>query len=225
MDFLQLLNKESYEVFNEFMFFNSELDWYYKQHYYLSIKGTGNILVCAHVDTVEDDTEYIKSFSINDGKLIATKGLGNYCPSIIGGDDRCGVWILYKILTETNLRPHIILFDGEEEWGTGVKEFCKTQILSKEIDTIIELDYQGYGTYVEYKKNSKSIYDLMGKHNIYYNGCGIFSDISVLGEYYPKIDMINMGVGFYNAHTEKEYIDVREMSKAYYTICNILKGE
>lgn len=167
----------------------------------------------------------------------------------IGGDDRCGITIMLKLLSKAKkyeeIRKHIYVFTNYEERGLlGVKNIQK--LLNKnnsEIDDknnelkeligiinkiknnisfIIGLDRKGFRHYVNYfyKVNS----ELSKLLKIYYNlneERGSVSDVKVLSEIFDS-DHINLSVGFYNAHFSDEYVKISDLMHAYYIVFDIL---
>ena len=67
--------------------------------------GTIPILLCAHLDTVHKETP--KSIVYEQGRMSSPEG--------IGGDDRCGVYMILNIIKNYNC--HVCFFEDEEYGG------------------------------------------------------------------------------------------------------------
>lgn len=179
---------------------------------YVYAKGTCPILLTAHMDTVHE--KCIKDFY---DKRYYNKTRKRYehkisSPQGIGGDDRCGIYMILKILMETDYRPSILFCEDEEIGGVGSKKFVKEKDLVDEISELkyfIELDRANAFDAVYYdcgNKEFQSYVESFGFEEDY----GSFSDIGHLS---PAADVasVNLSCGYYEQHTLGEYVIVEEM--------------
>lgn len=168
-----------------------------KRDGFVYAKGKIPILLVAHLDTVFKVPEII----LCDEKSQTMRA--NYG---LGGDDRCGVFGILKILEE--LQPHVLFTEKEEIGGIGAKKAI-AKLKRPNVKYIIELDRHG--------KNDCVFYDCGNLEFIKYiesfrfnTECGTFSDISLLGPAWD-IAAVNLSCGYYNEHTSYEYINFKEL--------------
>ena len=108
-------------------YLEKELSKYYKnviaQDGFMYVKGKDKICLTAHMDTVHG--EIVKDYYVlkEDGKTIVSS------PQGIGGDDRCGVYMIMKILEKTKLRPTILFCEDEEVGCVGSRKFTYTKFI------------------------------------------------------------------------------------------------
>jgi putative aminopeptidase FrvX len=182
---------------------------------------TGNIfnlsleerpLLSAHMDTVRRSTEKIEVV-VGKAKsdLTIIKGAG---PGVIGGDDKCGVWIILDLLSKR--KDFNFIFTVQEEIGAaGAYDFCGKYDL-KHITFGLVLDRagssdiiclnNGYGT-----KEFETALSEIGKKFKYKPSTGVFSDANVFRDFFS---CANLSVGYYNQHSPSELICVEHLQNA-----------
>lgn len=189
---------------------------------FLYAKGKVPILLTAHMDTVHKETCRNIYVENRQGKTVLSS------PQGIGGDDRCGVWMIYMILTRTKYRPSILFCEDEEIGGVGSDKFVKAKYKGdflvddlQELKYLIELDRANDKDAVYYDCGNaefmKYIEDTIGYTEAY----GSFSDISHLS---PACDVasVNLSCGYYKAHTLQEYVVFDEMYATYKAVKKLL---
>jgi len=171
----------------------------------------GNVVLVAHMDTVNGKLQHKVIPSIKDGR-IKNVNLANRC---LGADDRAGVYAVKHIHKLTG--APVIITTGEESGGIGVKELCSTftiEQLSEElgitdIRLFLEMDRQGFMEYVTYTDEPltetyiEQVYKLRQEW-------GTYSDVSDLTDKY-NIPHINIAAGYYKEHTMSEYLDITQL--------------
>lgn len=175
---------------------------------FLYAKGS-DVMVTAHMDTVHKET--VKKI-----KIVKTKGETKlWSPQGIGGDDRCGIWIILNILRKTSLRPTILFCEDEEIGRVGAKKFTKAYPeFAKDLRYIIELDRKGKDEAVYYECGNEDFYDYIEKTTDFEHDFGSYSDITELCEK-GDIAGVNLSVGYYRQHTLEEYVVFEEMENSY----------
>lgn len=194
------------------------------------IDGYGNIynldkenvpLLSAHMDTVRKQEDFcIGSFlTENETDKIFSGG-------ILGGDDKCGVYIILKALEEG--KDINFIFSRDEEIGClGIKALLKPSykenkeiadkvrkclwclVLDRRGNSDIICYNNGYGT-LEFQKALEKISE---ENNFGYQGnTGLCSDANTIRDF---VSTANISVGYYNPHSQKEYIDKKDLAKAY----------
>jgi hypothetical protein len=175
-------------------------------------KGTFPVLLVAHMDTVHDllpdKIEY-------DEKKDAIS-----CVEGIGGDDRCGIYMILEIVKNYNCS--VLFCEDEEVGGVGARKFIQTD-LAKELqfNYAIELDRKGSNDAVFYDCDNEDFEEFITK-DFYNTAFGSFSDISVVAPFL-KCAAVNLSCGYYNAHTKSEYVVLNEMERSIEEVCRILE--
>lgn len=188
---------------------------------YLYAKGTIPYLLTAHMDTVH--TELIQEFyeyKTAEGRTIISS------PQGIGGDDRCGIYMILQIMGSTEMRPSILFCEDEEIGGIGSGKFCKSKYIEdlKSMRFLIELDRANAFDAVYYEDENFDFHDWISTETGYKEEWGSFSDISNLS---PAcgIASVNLSCGYYNAHTTNEFVVMEEMQHTIETVKHLLKTE
>lgn len=172
---------------------------------FLYAKGKLPILLTAHMDTVHKVQVERYSIYKKGGKTIVKAKEG------IGGDDRCGIYMILKIIHD-GYRPSILFCEDEEIGGIGSNKFCKSEYIDdlKEMKYLIELDRMNGKDAVFYECENDEFTDFILENTGYKESWGSFSDISHLS---PAcgVASVNLSCGYYNPHTTSEYVVMEEM--------------
>lgn len=163
-------------------------------------KGTVPVLLVAHLDTVHKALP--KNIKVVAGKASDVNG--------IGGDDRCGVYMIMKIIKDMKCS---VLFTEDEEIGcVGAYKFCASDYISNlDVNYIIELDRKGSRDAVFYDCDNPEFTEFCTDKAIgFKEDSGTYTDISEICEA-SGIAGVNFSCGYYNAHTTKEYVDIPTM--------------
>ncbi len=179
---------------------------------YVYAQGTFPVLLVAHLDTVHIKLPKTILYDKNLGIMSSPQG--------IGGDDRCGVYMIFEVLKKYNCS---VLFCEDEEIGcVGAEKFTKTKFAKKlEFNYIIEFDRKGNNDAVFYDCDNPEFEEFITK-DFYKSAWGSFSDISVLAPFLGCA-AVNLSCGYYNAHTTNEYVVLPEMQKSIKEACKILE--
>ena len=175
-------------------------------------QGKFPVLLVAHLDTVHKNlpndiiyNTYTKEYS---------------SPNGIGGDDRCGVYMILEIIKKYNCS--VLFCEDEESGAVGAKKFTQTE-LSKNLsfNYIIEFDRQGKNDAVFYWCANDEFEKFITKEH-FKTAYGTFSDISVIA---PHLGCaaVNLSCGYYKAHTTDEYVIFSQMERNIGAACNILE--
>ena len=166
---------------------------------FLYAKGDIPVLLVAHMDTVH--TTQCTLTSRVDGKISSPQG--------IGGDDRCGIFIIANIVKD--LHCSVLLCEDEEKGGIGANKFVKSEYLkSLDVNYMIEFDRMGSDDAVFYHCDNRDFIDYVTDFTGYKETTGTFSDISILAPA-SKICGVNLSSGYYKPHTTDEYVIYDEM--------------
>lgn len=170
---------------------------------FLYSPGDIPIILCAHMDTVHKETP--KEIVYKNGTISSPQG--------IGGDDRCGIYMILRIIKEYNC--HVMFFEDEEDGGKGSLKFCQSHIcddLRGQIRYVIELDRKGSNDAVFYNCDNYDFEDFVTKE-FWNTESGSFTDICNIC---PDLECagVNLSCGYYKQHTENEYVVLSEMETA-----------
>lgn len=170
---------------------------------YVYAKGEIPILLVAHVDIVHQTTpELILYDSIK--KMM-------WSPTGIGGDDRCGVGAILSIL-EQEFKPSILFTTGEEIGGIGANAFCKDYYgFDLGVNYAIEIDRRGRNQAVFYSCGNQELQDYICKKHGFELKYGTFTDVCIIGKKFD-IGIVNLSAGYYNEHTNTEYIRIIDLN-------------
>lgn len=181
---------------------------------YIVAKGNVPITLVAHLDTVHDRLTTLKEITVNGDIISSSYG--------IGGDDRCGVYIISK-LAERNNKPNIILTTDEEIGRIGAKVLCGTNDIElvRNSKYIIELDRRGNNDAVFYDCDNQDFIDYIIDEFRFEFARGSYSDISNIA---PKLNIaaVNLSSGYYNAHTIEEYINFQDVKDIYKRVSEMI---
>jgi disulfide oxidoreductase YuzD len=195
----QYLTSKQYKVINEDGF--------------LYAKGTIPVLLVAHMDTVHK--EQCRSIMQSGDTISSTQG--------IGGDDRCGVFIIANIVKELNCS--VLLCEDEEVGGVGARKFTKTDYIKNlGVNYMIEFDRRGKDDAVFYSCDNDSFTSFVVTNTEYKKTFGSFSDISVLMPE-SKLCGVNLSCGYYSPHTVKEYVVYSEMMNTIEAAKKLINAE
>lgn len=178
-------------------------------------KGELPVMLVAHLDTVHKEPP--RTFVEENGRISSPQG--------IGGDDRCGVYMIMDIVKE--LKCSVLFCRDEEIGGKGAEAFCQSDIWKDlKLNYIIEFDRRGDKDAVFYDCANDDFTDFIMKESGEYftEAWGTFSDISFIAPSL-KIAAVNLSCGYYKAHTTDEYVVYDEMEKSIEAAKKIIKVE
>lgn len=176
---------------------------------FLYAKGTIPILLVAHMDTVHSDNVSVICTSPT-GILMSPQG--------IGGDDRCGIYMVMKMIEE--LKCHVLFTEDEEIGCIGAHKFTKSNLLP-DVKYCIEFDRKGSNDAVFYDCDNEEFEEFITGFG-FKHAYGSCSDISVIAPYLG-VAAVNLSCGFYNAHTKHEHIDLKIVEKNIQRVKEIIR--
>lgn len=178
----------------------------------------------------EEEAEEAYTVTYNEATGII-KGSGG---RVLGGDDKCGIFIALSVLEALPKLPAKVLFTVEEEIGCiGVDKFVMTNLdFLSDVAYSITIDRKGF-TDLLYKQCGKRscTWEFAGKlayHGIR-NGIpvtmndGNVADVITLRDLVPNA--VNMSAGYYDAHSEREYVDYQEVEQIALWVRDILQDK
>lgn len=224
-DFINLCKKSQKEMKT---YLAEELKKYYKnvisKDGFLYVKGKDNILLTAHMDTTLH-VEYgervpVKDFyeEYKDNKHIITS------PQGIGGDDRCGIYVIMKILQTTDLRPSIVFNEDEEIGCIGSTKFANSKF-NKDIENmlfVIQIDRRGKDDAVFYQDRNEDFHKFVTESTGYVERFGSYTDICKICPA-SKVSGVNLSSGYYNEHHQDESVVLEELEHTYEITIKLIK--
>lgn len=189
-----------------------------KTNDYLIAKGDIPICLIAHADTVFN---WLPSDIYHD----KTKNV-LWSPQGLGADDRAGIFAILNIIDIMNEigygRPHVIITTGEEYGGIGAYSLISDHDCPPfDIKFMIELDRQGSDDCVFYNCDNKDFIKTIEEYG-FKEQEGTFSDISIIAPAWGAA-AVNLSVGYYQEHTNAEYLKMEELNACVWKVISILK--
>lgn len=180
---------------------------------FLYAKGDVPVLLVAHMDTVHK--KQCENVYINNGQISSTQG--------IGGDDRCGVYIISEIVKEKHCS--VLLCEDEEIGTVGARKFTKTDYINNlDVNYMIEFDRKGNSDAVFYSCNNEDFISFVLDATGFDKQYGSSSDISVLMPA-AKLSAVNLSSGYYNPHTTSEYVIMSDMETTIDAAITLIDSE
>jgi len=178
---------------------------------YIYTPGTKPVLLVAHMDTVHEKiaTEIV----YKDGTISSPQG--------IGGDDRCGIYMILRIIKDHDC--HVLFCEDEECGGVGSHKFINTETcknLTGKIQYAIELDRMNAKDAVYYDLDNPE-FEYFIEKEFWKGSYGSYTDICTIC---PVIECagVNLSCGYYKQHTKMEYVDLNQMETSINEVCKLL---
>lgn len=168
---------------------------------FIYAKGDIPVLVVAHMDTVFEEKPKRILYKQNADMIFNPDGG-------LGGDDRCGIYAILQLLEKH--RPHVLFTEDEEIGCIGASKAVE-QLDIPDVKYIIEFDRRGKDDCVFYDCGNEEFMNYIESFG-FKTDYGTCSDISILGCNW-NIASVNLSSGYYNEHTEKEYIIFSQLLK------------
>lgn len=168
------------------------------------------ILLVAHLDTVHthEPTEII----CKENSMSSPQG--------IGGDDRCGVYMIKQIIKRH--KCSVLFCEDEEVGGVGASKFIKHPVSADlQFNYIMEFDRRGYNDAVFYDCDNADFTDFICRYG-WKEEIGSFSDIDIIAPYLG-VAAVNLSSGYYNAHQLTEYVMLDEMVDNINRVCLMIE--
>ena len=180
---------------------NRGMENYIHTNDYLFVKGEMPVLLVAHLDTVHRET--VQTIVKKNGTWSSPQG--------IGGDDRCGVYMILELLENLPKKPYILFSTDEEIGCIGTGKFLRVHTYNEHgIKFMIEFDRKGRDECVFYECGNESFQEFIMENTNYNFNTGSFTDICDIMETW-NLAGVNLSCGYYNAHTLNEYVVINEM--------------
>lgn len=196
---------------------------------YLYARGELPVALVAHMDTTDHVT--VKRIAPVTGKvteLVSTSEArkrvehinetidkdGNHIyesPQGIGGDDRCGVYTILRML-EKGYRPWVLFTEDEEKGCIGATKFCKTKgiQLFEDLKFLVQIDRRNGNDAVFYEDANEEFHEWVETVTNYKEAIGSYTDICELSDV-CRVSSVNLSCGYRNEHTVYETVCIEEL--------------
>jgi len=180
--------------------------------------GTIPVLVTAHMDTVHK--EPVKDFYEYYDPVKETHKI--HSPQGIGGDDRCGIYIILRLI-DAGFKPYVLFCEDEEIGCVGSEMFCGTKHLEdlKDLKYLIQIDRHGNNDAVFYNCDNEDFTAFIENVTGYKEAWGTCSDISNLAPA-SGVAAVNLSCGYYHEHHLNEYVILEEMAATAVAVGKLL---
>ena len=185
---------------------------YFKNH----IEGVDRVIVNAHMDTVANAVADVGIFKTANDMVFRSKN-----NQVIGGDDKCGVFAVLKLITDKDFHiPLTGLLTVAEETGCNGVRHAMSHHKDYFADCIfwVTVDRRGNDEIIttnsDYQLSSDEIIEVLDNlDDNWKSATGSISDVSE-GVDSLHINGINLAAGYYNAHTGSEYVSLNDLTNS-----------
>lgn len=180
--------------------------------------------VIAHMDTVHRIVEDLTVLKVGDRwtgfNRVSMSQTG------IGGDDKVGIYIALECLKKfENIK---LVFFRDEEIGCVGSDRAMMGFFS-DCSFVLQCDRKGNsdfitnagGTKLCSKHFEKTLSGMIKKYGYKY-GYGLMTDVMQLKDNKLNVSCANISCGYYNPHTEQEYVDTRDVNNCLEMVSEII---
>lgn len=203
-----ILKAETVSIYQLLKYFKKDnMDYDEWGNVYVNFKKEtkGTPIMVAHTDNVLHG-ERQPVMSLDGRKIFGGNGVG------IGFDDKAGIICAIEVWKRMHKQGVRFIFTADEEvGGIGASHVPASRI--EDAAYIIEMDRRGRNDVIDVSGVTRlasdefvKIWEDMG----FKTATGTFTDLNELKETAPKVNMVNLSCGYYNAHTDNEYLDIEQ---------------
>lgn len=212
--FKKILKKSQYELKNSLIKFLSKADYIpVTGDGFLYAEGQVPIMLVAHLDTVHKTLP--ENIFFDEEQYVV------WSPEGIGGDDRCGVYLIMRMIAR-GFKPHILFLEDEEIGCKGARK-CVEVLDKPKVKFLVEIDRRGEDDCVFYDCDNKEFQKYIETFG-FKTAWGSCSDICVLSKAWD-IASVNLSSGYYNEHTKMEYINMLHLNKTFMRVVDIIEAD
>lgn len=145
----------------------------------------------------------------------------------IGFDDKAGIIGIITLWHYFKEQKFRIIFPAEEEVG-GVGS--QNMEISRYDDAkwILELDRKGNKDFIQTSGGERLCSDEFAEKFIamgFKKADGVFTDVNIFKPNATNINMANLSIGYYNPHTDDEYLDTLEFEKILTKVAQFIEAD
>lgn len=189
-------------------------------------KGTGpRACVVAHMDTVHPIVEDLTAVVLN-GRITGMNAV-TMEQTGIGGDDKVGIYVALQMLKEhDNIKA---FFPRDEEIGCRGSALVETSFFD-DVTIVLQCDRKGNTDFVT-RASGTELSSLAFQSDVlpiiqnygYKFSDGLMTDVQELKEQGIKCSMANISCGYYNPHSETEYVSIADVHRVTMMVSDIIK--
>lgn len=205
--YMPILRAETVGIHNLLSFFKkSDIDYDKHGNIMINFKDdtAGTPILVAHLDNVlHGKREPVMDIS---GNTIFGKSAG------IGFDDKAGIIAIIELWRRSKEKDFRIIFTADEEVG-GIGATNLDYNLYADAAYIIELDRRGGKDLIQTSGCTRLCSDAFASLFACYGfkkDIGTFTDVNIFKQNAPFVNMVNLSIGYYNPHTDNEYLNIKE---------------
>lgn len=208
--FNKILKADVVRVYDLVGFFKKdEIDYDEHGNIFIGFKPEteGLPILVAHTDNVlGDDKEPVFDLSCR-----YLKGVKNG----IGFDDKAGIMAIITLWQYFKEQKFRIIFPADEETGGNGTEAMEDDWFIN-AKWILELDRKGNNDFIQVSGGTRLCSDEFAQKFIdmgFKRAEGTFTDVNVMKPRANWVNMANLSIGYYNPHTDNEYLDTVAFEK------------
>lgn len=220
---ISILTLRQEDLFRQLLTAYKEYVSGYYEDKFILLKSSNDIkpMLCVHLDTINDASHKAPKqsdfvFNPKDNTIRLSKKSKLSC---VGGDDRCGVFIIMTYFYELIQKYHIGFFCDEEVGGIGSEQASKLINDDYSISCFIGLDRKGSDEVATYGYDNEELIEAFVSLG-YKEAYGTFTDASNLAST-GTVACLNISVGYNNEHTKKEVIHTDVLEKTAQALLNV----
>ena len=203
-----ILKAETVTIYDLLKYFKKDnMDYDQWGNVYVNFKKEtkGTPIMVAHTDNVLNG-ERMPVLTLDGKRIFGGNGVG------IGFDDKAGIICAIEIWKRMKKKGIRFIFTADEEvGGIGASHVPAEKI--KDAAYIVEMDRRGTNDVIDVSGTTRlcnaeflEIWETLG----FKSATGTFTDLNELKEAAPEVNMVNLSCGYYNAHTDNEYLNIEE---------------
>lgn len=203
-EYIGILEAERVTIHDLIQYFKkSQLDYDEHGNVFVAFnkENKGSPILVAHMDNVlHGKREPVMSI---DGRYMMGKDVG------IGFDDKAGIIANIELFKRMKGKVRLIFTTDEEVGGISAGKLDPSRIADAKY--MIELDRRDKNDLIQYSGSTRLCSDefaLKIEALGFKRATGTFTDVNRFKEKCPKIEMCNLSIGYYNAHSNQEYLDL-----------------
>ena len=181
---------------------------------FLFARGDIKICLVAHLDTVHRIKPSEESIFYDQEKYVM------WSPHGIGGDDRCGVFIIINLIMH-GYKPYVLFTWNEEVGGLGAKHAAET--MKPKLDFLIQFDRRGSKEAVYYDLDAPDFEDYINSFG-FETKWGTYTDICELAPEWGCA-AVNLSAGYDKEHTSSEMISLLVLNDTLQKAAKILEAQ
>lgn len=181
--------------------------------------SVGLPILVAHTDNVLGENKE-PVFDLAKRKL---KGVHNG----IGFDDKAGIMAIISLWHYFKEQKFRIIFPADEETGGEGSKMIDPSVYG-DAKWILELDRKGNKDFIQTSGSTRLCSDEFAQKFLdlgFKKAQGTFTDVNIFKPNAEHINMANLSIGYYNPHTDSEYLDTVDFEKIVNKVAQFIEAD